>query len=290
MNKAPHHSNSDQRTDIKRAAIKRTDIKQANITLQSLASILQQAGQEIILPAFQRSIQSCKKADGSFVTETDLACQRFIESELFKLDGSIAFLGEEMNEAEQLQCLDNNSYWCLDPLDGTTNFIASFPGFAISLALIQAGQAQLACIYDPVRHEMFTAERDAGVWLNQQPITCSKQNQLNDAIGFVDFKRLNRHTAISLACDRSYRSQRNIGSCALEWAWLAAGRGDFIIHGSEKIWDFAAGSLIAQTAGACVGDFTGQALFPCQKLSSPILATCSPSIQEKLQVQLANNR
>jgi len=261
------------------------------ITLQALTAILQQAGQEIILPAFHASIQTSTKPDGSFVTATDLACQHFIEGELSKLDNSIAFLGEEMTEAEQLHCLQHNqgNYWCLDPLDGTTNFITSFPGFSISLALIQSGHPQLACIYDPVRHEVFTAERHVGAWLNNEPIQCSSQNQLQDAVGFVDFKRLDRNTAITLACDPSYRSQRNIGSCALEWAWLAAGRSDFIIHGGEKLWDFAAGSLIAQTAGASVGNFCDHALFPAQKLSSPVLAACNPLLQEKLQHQLAIN-
>jgi len=262
-----------------------------NITLQALTAILQQAGREIILPAFHASIQASTKPDGSFVTATDLACQHFIENELSKLDNSIAFLGEEMSDAEQLHCLqhNNDSYWCLDPLDGTSNFITSFPGFSISLAFIQYGSPQLACIYDPVRCEMFTAERHVGAWLNNKTIQCSNQQQLHDAVGFIDFKRLDRNTAITLACDRSYRSQRNIGSCALEWAWLAVGRGDFIIHGGEKLWDFAAGSLIAQTAGASAGNFSGDALFPAQKLSSPILATCNPLLQEKLQQQLTIN-
>ncbi|MDQ6969418.1 MAG: inositol monophosphatase family protein [Mariprofundus sp.] len=267
-----------------------TRAQQPDIKLQMLISILQQAGREIILPAFHSSIQTSKKPDGSFVTETDLACQHFIEAELIKLDDSIAFLGEEMSQDEQLQCLkDNNSYWCLDPLDGTTNFITSLPAFAISLALIQAGRPQLACIFDPVRQETFTAERGVGAWLNGQAIQCSQQTQFSDAVGFVDFKRLDRPSAISFACDRSYRSQRNIGSCALEWAWLAAGRGDFIVHGGEKIWDFAAGSLIAECAGGSVGDFNAEALFPCQALSSPIIAACKPSIQKSIQAQLKRN-
>ena len=261
---------------------------QPTVTLASLTSILERAGREIIIPAYHSSIQTSQKADGSIVTETDLACQRFIEDELIKLDRGIAFLGEEMSEAEQLQCLkeSHGRYWCLDPLDGTTNFVASFPGFAISLALIESGVPQLACIYDPVREEMFSAARHAGASLNGQTIQCSSQNNLSEAVGYIDFKRLDRNTAISLACDRIYRSQRNIGSCALEWAWLAAGRGHLIIHGGEKIWDFAAGSLIVQEAGGIAGDFQGGSLFPCQKLSSPILAACNSEIQEKIQQPL----
>jgi len=80
-----------------------------------------------------------------------------------------------------------------------------------------------------------------------------------------------------------YRSQRNIGSCALEWAWLAAGRGHFIVHGGEKIWDFAAGSLIASEAGCTVTDLSARPLFPRGSLSSPVLAACNQTIHAQLE-------
>lgn len=244
------------------------------ITLQALIKIIQQAGKEIVLPGYQASIQTSQKPDGSVVTEIDLACQQFIEKKLVELDASIAFLGEEMSEFEQLQCLkdSNGRYWCLDPLDGTSNFISNFPCFAISLALIESGVPQLACIYDPVRQETFSAARNAGAFLNDQPIQCASAGRLEDAVGYIDFKRLQRDTAISMACDRMYRSQRNIGSCALEWAWLAAGRGQFIIHGREKLWDYAAGCLLAEEAGCNVTDFAGKQPFKSIQLSSPIAA------------------
>jgi myo-inositol-1(or 4)-monophosphatase len=259
-----------------------------DITLSSITEILEKAGQDILLPAFHSSVQTSTKADGSIVTETDLNCQRFIEAELAGLDTSIALLGEEMTEEQQLHSLNcsQGSYWCLDPLDGTTNFSTALPAFAISLALIENGQVQLACIHDPVRQESFTARRGGGAHLNGRVIRCSNEDKLANAVGFIDFKRLDQETAKRIAAKRSYRSQRNIGTCALEWAWLAAGRAQFIIHGGEKIWDFAAGSLIAEEAGCQVGNFTAQALFPSQKLSSPILATCMPTLQRELQHQL----
>jgi myo-inositol-1(or 4)-monophosphatase len=259
-----------------------------DITLSSMTKILEKAGQDILLPAFHSSVQTSTKADGSVVTETDLNCQRFIENELAGLDASIALLGEEMTEEQQLQSLHSSqgSYWCLDPLDGTTNFSTSLPAFAISLALIESGQVQLACIHDPVRQESFSARRGNGAHLNGQSIRCSNEDELANAVGFIDFKRLERKTAKRIAAKKSYRSQRNIGTCALEWAWLAAGRAQFIIHGGEKIWDFAAGSLIAEEAGCMVGNFSADPLFPCQRLSSPILATCMPSLQTELQHQL----
>ena len=156
----------------------------------------------------------------------------------------------------------------------------------VEKVLIENGHVQLACIHDPVRQESFTARRGGGAQLNGRVIRCSNEDKLANAVGFIDFKRLDQETAKRIAAKRSYRSQRNIGTCALEWAWLAAGRAQFIIHGGEKIWDFAAGSLIAEEAGCQVGNFSAEPLFPRQGLSSPILATCMPSLQRELQHQL----
>jgi len=257
-------------------------------TLIAVTTILEQAGNEIIMPAFLSSVQASTKADGSVVTETDLACQQFIQDELERLDSSIDFLGEEMTEAEQYACLQHSHgrYWCLDPLDGTSNFMAHFPGFAISLALIENGIVQLACIHDPVRGETFTAIRSCGAYLNRCPVSASCEDQIQQAIGFIDFKRLDPILVTALAMRPVYRSQRNIGSCALEWAWLAAGRGQFILHGGEKIWDFAAGSLLASEAGCMVSNFDHAALFPCTALSSPVLAACTSAIHASLKLQL----
>lgn len=256
--------------------------------MAQLSAILIKAGREIIMPAYTRSVQTTNKADGSVVTETDLACQRYIEQELHKIDPKIGFLAEEMSQAQQLSCLQQGggTFWCLDPLDGTTNFATSFPGFSISLALIRNGHVELACIHDPVRSETFTACLGGGALLNGQPIRCSKESELTNSVGFIDFKRLQPEVASRFATENLYRSQRNVGSCALEWAWLAAGRGQFIIHGEEKLWDFAAGSLLASEAGCCVGDFSGTALFPASSLSSPILATCNRSLRKELKQQL----
>ncbi len=262
----------------------------SQITLTAITAILERTGQNIIMPAFLSSVQSSTKADGTIVTETDLACQQFIQDALARLDKNIAFLGEEMTETEQLACLQHSEgrYWCLDPLDGTSNFIAHFPGFAISLALIEHGIVRLACIHDPVREETFTAIQGQGACLNGASISASRNDQLQNAVGFVDFKRLPPSLATQFVTRPCYRSQRNIGSCALEWAWLAAGRGHFIIHGGEKIWDFAAGSLIASEAGCMVSDFENIPLYPCGSLSSPVLAACNPSIHASLKLQLKN--
>ena len=259
------------------------------VTLAGIAAILEKAGEEVILPAFHRTVQSNTKADGSIVTETDLACQQFIEAKLSAMDSSIAFLSEEMDQQQQLNCLHGgNAFWCLDPLDGTSNFATKLPAFTISLGLIRNGMVELGCIHDPVRQETFTAENNAGAFLNGRPIRCSQEEQLANAIGCIDLKRLDRQIASRLACSKSYRSQRNIGSCALEWAWLAAGRIQFIVHGGEKIWDYAAGSLIATEAGCQFTDFDNRPLFPLSSLSSSVIAACTPLLQEGIRQEVAS--
>ncbi len=242
--------------------------------IQTIARLLAEAGGSIILPALEQRAETQTKPDGSVVTETDMACQSFIRERLLKIDAGIGFLGEEMSASEQQLCLETGgSYWCLDPLDGTTNFTTGFPVFGISLALIEHGRPTLGCIYDPVRHEAYCASRGQGAWLNSKRIRTPAGGRLMDCIGFIDFKRLRPALAVKIATQPAYRSQRNIGSCTLEWAWLATGRAQFILHGGQKLWDYAAGSLIAEEAGCVVSDFNGRHPFTTPRLSSPIAAS-----------------
>jgi len=260
--------------------------KQAGATMDvhHITELLCQAGSEILLPAFQRHSNTTRtKSDGSIVTETDMKCQQFIREQLAVSYPEIGFLGEEMPEKTQRACLQQGDrFWCLDPLDGTSNFVASFPIFGISLALIDDGLPTLACIHDPVRGETFSAIRNQGAWLNNQSLHVHPEETLSDAIGFIDFKRLDDALTNRLAVERYCRSQRNIGSCALEWAWLAAGRSHFIIHGNEKMWDYAAGCLLAEEAGCAVSDFNQHHPFHTNHLNSSIVAATSPSLHQHL--------
>ncbi|MDX8403020.1 MAG: inositol monophosphatase family protein [Mariprofundaceae bacterium] len=256
----------------------------------NISSLLEKAGETIIMPAFQKQTSKNKiKEDGSVVTETDLKCQQFLQNELLALYPDIAFLGEEMSSKEQLDCLNSGGqFWCVDPLDGTSNFTIPFPHFASSLALIKDGQPVFACIHDPVLGETFTASKGDGAFLNNRPIKTAIQKELTQAVGFVDFKRLDQSTATLLATKKLFRSQRNIGTCALEWAWLAAGRAQFIIHGREKIWDYSAGSLIAEEAGCIVSDFENRHPFHISQLSSSVVATTHKIMHQQLLTTLRN--
>jgi myo-inositol-1(or 4)-monophosphatase len=157
-----------------------------------------------------------------------------------------------MSEQEQARVLTKAStFWVLDPLDGTTNFAHGLPFFSISLALVAEGRVCFGMVYDPSRDECFWAEIGEGAWLDGIPLRLGAEQprQLCDCIAVVDYKRLDPQLACRLVRERRYRSQRNLGSVALEWCWLAAGRMQLYLHGGQRLWDYAAGRLICQEAG-----------------------------------------
>lgn len=203
------------------------------------------------------------KSDGSIVTEADLEMQKAMDVALKQHYPAILLLSEELTEPEQLSVLNSNQdYWCLDPVDGTNNYHYTLPLFSVSLALICQNEIVLGIIYDPMRDEFFSAIKGQGMWVNNQKVSRPKQpNKLRQSIAFVDFKRLSNPIKLSLLQLAPYKSQRNVGSCALEWAWLAAGRAQLLLHGKEKYWDYAAGVLLNQEAGGQSQTLEAEAIF-----------------------------
>ncbi len=220
-----------------------------------LCELLRRVGDEELLPRL-----GCPgarlKADGTLVTEADLAAQRRIAAELAQRYPSIPLLGEEMTRSEQERLLagETEGIWCLDPLDGTSNFAAGIPVFAISLALIRGGRTELGVVYDPVRAECFHARVGVGAWLDTRSLGPAQgPSSLAECIAIVDFKRLEPLLAANLASHPPFRSQRSFGSVALDWCWLAAGRSHLYLHGGQRLWDYAAGRLIFSEAGGAGG-------------------------------------
>jgi myo-inositol-1(or 4)-monophosphatase len=235
--------------------------------------MLRTAAAAEILPRF-RHIASREKADGSLVTEADLATQAAIAAELAIATPQIPLLAEEMDRDEQVRRLADaeTGVWCLDPLDGTSNFACGFPLFAISLALIRGGEVTVGAVLDPIRDECFCAGPGLGAFLNGQPIRLPPDpRRLKDSIAAVDLKRLDPATLVRLGAAAPYRSQRSLGCVALEWCWLAAGRFQLYLHGGQRLWDYAAGRLIAAEAGAASHLYEqttgGDAPSPAQGLS-----------------------
>lgn len=207
-----------------------------------------------IMPRYLKVARQ-RKSDGSMFTEADLASQNALTEAL----GSIAdfpVLGEEM-PFEQQQALwqaGKEGLWCIDPIDGTSNFANGIPYFAVSVAFLREGRSVLGVIYDPIADEIFYAEEGKGAFLNGTPLPIKEYiPDMCHAMAAVDFKRISKNLATRLASAPPYSSQRNFGASTLDWCYTAAGRFDVYLHGGQKLWDYAAGSLILQESGGVLG-------------------------------------
>lgn len=218
--------------------------------LKPVVALLRKTAAQEILPRF-RHVSSTQKADGSLVTEVDLAVQRRITEGMALAFPGMPLLGEEMAAAEQERLLrSDGAVWVLDPLDGTSNYACGYEGFAISLALIEGGVPVLGAVLDPVRDQCFHAALGHGSFLEGEPLRPHAPGpRLGDCLAMIDFKRLPPERFAALLRPGGFRSKRNLGAVALEWCWLAAGRFQLYLHGGQKLWDYAAGRLIASEAG-----------------------------------------
>jgi myo-inositol-1(or 4)-monophosphatase len=259
--------------------------------LDALTPIVKNAARKELLPRFAESERRFKP-DGSIVTEADIAMQQRLVGELEALAPDYRVLGEEMSEEEQRARMlaGDSGLWCLDPLDGTSNFAAGIPFFSVSIGLLIDRQPALGLVYDPIRDECFSAEKGKGAWLNGQPMRCRPAGlSLRRSIAVIDFKRLGR-LAGALAAKPPYSSQRYFGSVALEWCWLAANRFHVYLHGRQKLWDYAAGALILSEAGGYAETLDGEPIFSHDLLPRSALAACDANLFTEWKDWLMANR
>lgn len=230
--------------------------------LAKLQHCLTDTAQQHLMPLFT-TVSRHYKHDGSVVTVADKMMQQKLTEVLQRDFPHIKLLGEEMTVAQQTEVLANNdALWCLDPIDGTSNFASGMPFFSISLALIEKGEVTLGLVYDPVMDECFAAKKGGGAWLNGRPLKAEISGlTLDHTLAFIDFKRLPKTLAQRLIDEKPYGSQRSLGSIALELCWLAAGRAQLYLHGRQQIWDYAAAQLILHEAGAFACTLENETVF-----------------------------
>ncbi len=251
------------------------------INIELISTLVKSVAEQELLPRFAK-IQSQQKVDGSLISEADLMAQEQLAKRLLEHWPDIPLLSEEQSRSEQKNILATiGKYaWCIDPLDGTSNFIAGIPYYALSLALIDASSVLLSVIYDPSRKECFTAVRGKGSWLNGKRINPPPQTaNLSDAIGLIDLKRLPENLKNALIFQPPYKSQRSFGAVALDWCWLATNRVQIYLHGSQNIWDYAGGYLVFTEAGGCASTLKGNEVYLCELKKRSAVA----SINEQLQ-------
>ncbi|MAE16622.1 MAG: inositol monophosphatase [Deltaproteobacteria bacterium] len=223
-----------------------------------------------LLPTLHETLESegtaqwSMKPDGSPVTELDHALQEAIIGVLRQVTPEYPVLGEEMDAEEQSRIFADATtpFWVLDPLDGTGNYTAGIPFYCTALALIESRVARLGWVYDPNRRERFVAVRGKGAWLGEQRLHPKPVPPLAQQTIQADLKRLPEALRLAFVQNPPYRSQRNFGASALEWCWVAAGRGHFYLHGRQQLWDYAAGQLILREAGGHCCQLNGEPLEP----------------------------
>lgn len=247
--------------------------------VSALTARIREVALEELMPLFTK-VRRDEKQDGSFVTEADLRVQRKLSAWLAQQWPDIRFLGEEMESEAQGSLLDSDSpLWCLDPLDGTTNFVSEIPYFCISLALIASGRVHVAIVYDPNRDECFVAIPGKGSTLNGRrlgPHGC--RTGLAGATALVDFKRLPQTLSTRLVTETPYTSQRSFGSVALDLCWIAAGRCDLYLHGRSNIWDYAAGLLVLEESGGQSCTLDGEQVFSRELKPRSIVAAAESQL------------
>jgi len=232
-------------------------------SLQNLTRIVRDIADRELPPRFCCHSGS-RKRDGSLVTEADIVVQAALIEALQSHWPDTDVLGEEMEFALQQQALQQagSGVWCIDPLDGTSNFSIGVPYYAVSVALLRNHEVEMGVVYDPSRKECFAAARNHGAWLNEQPLQVQHlSTPLSQGMALIDLKRLDSALASRLAAEPPYRSQRSFGAVALDWCWLAAGRCHVYLHGNQKLWDYAAGSLILAEAGGSAVTLEGEPVF-----------------------------
>ena len=190
-------------------------------------------------------LQVSSKGPSDFVTNADIKAEKIIIEELIKSKRNYSIISEESkNEFEN----NNDKAWIIDPIDGTTNFLHGVPHFSISIALKFKNEIVSGLVYDPIKDEMYYAEKNNGAYLNNQRIRVSNKKSIDSclfAIGGSSIEEIKFKNNITI---------RRSGSAALDMAYVAAGKFDGCFQKNIKIWDIAAGIILVKEAGGIINN------------------------------------
>jgi len=214
-------------------------------------------------------LQVSKKGPADFVTNSDLKTEKIIIEELKKAKPNYSIVSEE-NGIENNKDKDNT--WIIDPIDGTVNFLHGIPHFAISIALRSNNEIVSGLVFDPIKNEMFYAEKNKGAFFNNHRIRVSKKNNLDDCL-FVTGGKIENEPDLPF---------RKSGCAALDMAYVASGRYDGYFQHGLNLWDIAAGIVLIKEAGGLLNEID----LSINKNIKIIAST--PDINEKLLKKLDN--
>jgi myo-inositol-1(or 4)-monophosphatase len=243
----------------------------------------------VLAERFGRALKITNKGELDLVTESDLASERLIIDRIKSHYPRHAILAEESGASEPNDReRDSDWRWIIDPLDGTTNYAHGYPCFCVSIGLEHQGRMELGVVYDPMRDEMFTAERGQGAALNERRIRVSTAPNLATALlctGFpYDVRERSEFARHFTNFIMAARGVRRDGAAALDLAYVAAGRFDGFWEEGLKPWDVAAGALLVEEAGGRMSKYSGA---PADIYSPPILA--SNGVVHEAMMQVLNS-
>ena len=215
------------------------------------------------------TLQISRKGPADFVTASDKKVEKIIIEELTKSRKKFSILSEEIGEIKNS---DINNVWIIDPIDGTTNFLHGVPHFAISIALKSNNEIVSGLIFDPIKNEMFYAEKNNGAYFNNKRMKVSKKKILEECLFATGGKKE----------IKSDLNTRKSGSAALDIAYVAAGRYDGYFQNHLNLWDIAAGIIMVKEAGGKINEID------CSIVKDVSVRTSSNSIYEKMLEKLNN--
>ncbi len=211
------------------------------------------------------NLQVSRKGPKDFVTKTDMRVERILIEELSKSKKNYSFITEETGK---ILNKNKNVFWIIDPIDGTTNFLHGIPHFAISVALQVDGEIKIGLIYDPIKNEVFYAEKNNGAFVNNFRVRVSKKSNLNDCLFASNCEGIKSiYPKLNL---------RNTGCAALDLAYVGCGRLDGYFHDKINLWDVAAGKIIIEEAGGKVNNIHNY------KIDRIDIRAGNPDIYEKM--------
>ena len=214
-------------------------------------------------------LQVSKKGPRDFVTKTDRHVEKILIEELSNTKKNYSFITEETGTIKNK---DKENIWIIDPIDGTTNFLHGIPHFAICIAHQSKNEILSGLIFDPIKDEMFFAEKDKGAFLNNQRLRVSKKNSLDDCLFSSNHEGL-KFSDLNMRCS---------GSAALDLAYVASGRLDGFFQNKINLWDVAAGALLIKEACGIVNDIDK---FHINKID---IKASSDAISDKMLQKLEN--
>ncbi len=217
------------------------------------------------------NLQVSKKGPRDFVTKTDKRVEKILIDELSKSKKNYSFITEETGK---ILNKNRNIFWLIDPIDGTINFLHGVPHFAISVALEVDGEIVIGLIFDPIKNEIFYAEKNNGSYINNNRVRVSKKTDINECLFASNNEGIKSiHPKLNI---------RNSGCAALDLAYVGCGRFDGYFHNNINIWDIAAGKIIIEEAGGKVNDIKK---FDFNKIN---IRAGNPNIYDKMLKKLNN--